>query len=338
MYRSIWSPGPRMGRHAPLGWSTGGGAEGGSGEVLGRRGWGCGQCTIANSPGPVGLEAGGLPWADGAGSVCGAGGHRAEPRPGCPACQGSSGSGRGHGRQEDEATHALASTWTARPGAHAPALGPHLHVLGLRRAPGPQALQHLELPEVHVRAGGPAAPARLQLPGQLHGRARQPAGKKQGVSGGPPGSGGLSSGPCRGLVPDMAAGTGPLEARSEMVEVPGAERPILGSIELGKKMGGEVGWCGRRGGCLKQGQGHAPQGHLQERVGAHGVRMGHGGRLACGDRGFTRGSPERVGPAGLGRWWGCGSGPGRGETGFVLPGTEPRLSPPSPGNWTVRGN
>lgn len=75
----------------------------GSGRYRGGWGWGHGQCTIGHSQGPSGPEAGGLPWADGAGSVCGAGGHRAEPRPGCPACWGSSGSGMGHGRQEDEA-------------------------------------------------------------------------------------------------------------------------------------------------------------------------------------------------------------------------------------------
>lgn len=64
-------------------------------------------------------------------------------------------------------------------------------------------------------------------------------------------SAGLSSGPRLGLVPDMATGTGPLEARSEMVEVTRAEGPILGSIELSKKVGGEVRRSGRRGRCLK---------------------------------------------------------------------------------------
>lgn len=111
-------------------------------------------------------------------------------------------------------------------------------------------------------------------------------------------SGSLSSGPCLGLVPDMATWTGPLEARSEMVEVTGAEGPILGSIKLSKKVGGEVRRSGRRGRRLKQGQGHAPQSHLQQRVRAQGVREGCGGRLAYGDRGFTRGSPELMGTPG----------------------------------------
>ena len=69
-------------------------------------------------------------------------------------------------------------------------------------------------------------------------------------------------GPCLRLVPDVATGTGPLEARSEMVEVTGAEGPILGGIKLRKKVGTEVRWSRRWGRCLKQGQGHAPQGHL----------------------------------------------------------------------------
>lgn len=43
-------------------------------------------------------------------------------------------------------------------------------------------------------------------------------------------------------VPDMATRAGPLEAGPEVGEVPGAEGPIFGSIELGKKVGGEVGW------------------------------------------------------------------------------------------------
>lgn len=98
--------------------------------------------------------------------------------------------------------------------------------------------------------------SRTAVPVSLPGRSGASGGARQG-------SGSLSSGPCLGLVPDMATGAGPPEARSEMVEVTGAERPILGSIELGKETGGEVRWSGRRGGCLKQGQGHAPQGHLQ---------------------------------------------------------------------------
>lgn len=105
-------------------------------------------------------------------------------------------------------------------------------------------------------------------------------GRSWASDGGLRGSGRLYSGPCLGLVPNMATGTGPLEAQSELVEVTGAEGPVLGSIKLSKKVGGEVRWSGRRGRCLKQGQGHAPQGHLQERVRAHGVRMGRVGRLA----------------------------------------------------------
>lgn len=75
-------------------------------------------------------------------------------------------------------------------------------------------------------------------------------------------SGSPSSGLCHGLVPDMATGTGPLEARSEMVEVTGTEGPILGGIKFGKEVAGEVRWSRRWGGRLKQGHGHTPQGHL----------------------------------------------------------------------------
>lgn len=110
-------------------------------------------------------------------------------------------------------------------------------------------------------SGGPGPSAAPRTAAQPSPSAcREEAGRQRGAL---QGSGSLSSGPCLGLVPDMATGAGPPEARSEMVEVTGAERPILGSIKLGKKMGGEVRWSGRRGGCLKQGQGHAPQGHLQ---------------------------------------------------------------------------
>lgn len=93
-------------------------------------------------------------------------------------------------------------------------------------------------------------------------------------------SDGLSSGPGLGLIPNMATGTGPLEAWSKVVEVSGTEGPILGGIKLGEKVRGEVRWSGRWGRCLKQGQGHTPQGHLQQRVRAHGVQEGIGGHLA----------------------------------------------------------
>lgn len=125
---------------------------------------------------------------------------------------------------------------------------------------------------------GPCLSAAPRTTAQLHPLACREEAEHQ--MGGLGDSGSLSSGPCLGLIPDMATGTGPLEARSEMVEVTGAEGPILGSIKLGKKVGGEVRRSGRRGRCLKQGQGHAPQSHLQQRVRAQGVQEGCGGRLA----------------------------------------------------------
>lgn len=94
-------------------------------------------------------------------------------------------------------------------------------------------------------SGGPCLSAPPRTAAQLHPSA---CGRKLGIRRGDcRAQGALSSGPCLGLVPDMATGTGPLEAQSETVEVTGAEGPILDSIKLGKKMGGEVRWSGRRG-------------------------------------------------------------------------------------------
>lgn len=43
-------------------------------------------------------------------------------------------------------------------------------------------------------------------------------------------------------IPDVATRAGPLEARPEVGEVPGAKWPIFGSIKLSKKVCGEVRW------------------------------------------------------------------------------------------------
>lgn len=66
--------------------------------------------------------------------------------------------------------------------AHAPRPHPYTHlcVLRLRAALGPQALQHFQLPEVHICAGhSPAPTTGPQFPRQLHSCACQPVGKKK---------------------------------------------------------------------------------------------------------------------------------------------------------------
>lgn len=151
------------------GWSAGNGVEGGAGRHQGKL---VGATPTANSQGPPGLESAGLPWAPGAGSVCGAGERRAEPRPGIAGCWGSSGSGQGRGRWRGQAEPLRPPSPPGPATPHTQAVSPHLCVLRLQGAPGPQALQHLQLPEVHFCAGGPPAPACLQLPGQLHGGTR----------------------------------------------------------------------------------------------------------------------------------------------------------------------
>lgn len=136
------------------------------------RGWGqrhpgrpVGGNTHSKQPGAPGLEVGGLPWAPGAGSACGAGERRAGPRPGVAGCWGSSGSGQGRGRWWGQAEPPHPPSPPGPGTLHAQAVSPHLCALRLQGAPGPQALQHLQLPEVHFCAGDPPAPARLQLPG-----------------------------------------------------------------------------------------------------------------------------------------------------------------------------
>lgn len=245
-------------------------------EQGGTRGGWWGATPTANSQGPPGLGSGGLPWAPGAGSVCGAGEHRAELRPGIAGCWGSSGSGWGRGR------------WRVSPRAQ-----PHLQAQPTTRTGCQPSPLRTQAPRRPWATGTPAPPAaRSALPcwrpagpglsaaprtaAQRHPLAYgEEAGRQKG------GLQGLGESPCAqarlGLVPDMAARTGPLEARSETVQVMGAEGPIHGGIKLSKKVGGEVRWSRRWGRCLKQGQGHTPQGHLQQRVRAQGVRGGHRG-------------------------------------------------------------
>lgn len=123
-----------------------------------------------------------IPWTHAAASVCGEGGHRAGQRPASPSCRGSSGSrgiqSRSHGKASPHG-HGPQQTCPAH---HAilplsPRHGPYLSVLRLPGTPGPQTLQKLQLPKVHVEAGGAPAPASPKLPGELHSCACQPAGE-----------------------------------------------------------------------------------------------------------------------------------------------------------------
>lgn len=134
-----------------------------------------------NREAPEGAAGGHTPWERGKGR----GGGRSylgHPAQGLCVAQMRAGLSGGLGAQAAGEAQDLGGKWEMKggpsptclpsppgPASLALALSPYLCVLGLRSSPGPQTLQHLQLPEVHLRAGHPPAPAGPELPGQLYG-------------------------------------------------------------------------------------------------------------------------------------------------------------------------